>query len=167
MPRSQATVRVHRPTDVVFANLVSHAWRNEPAWEPEILEVRPEGDGPLRLGSRAAMVRKESGKVITTTYEVVAFDPPRRIAFRHLDGPMRFALDFVVSPVDAATADVTVTVDIGLPGAMRLLTPLFVLIGPRRNERISRRMVAAIEAATAPGAPMSDQGGARRATSQA
>lgn len=151
MTRSQVTVRIHRPADVVFANLVSHTWRNEPAWEPEVLEVRPEGNGALGLGSRVAMVRKESGKVTTTTFEVSAFDPPRRIGVRHLDGPMGFAIDFAVDPVDPATSDVTVSVDIRPRGPMRLLTPLFLLVGPRRNARIAHQMVDAIEDATAPG----------------
>jgi hypothetical protein len=148
MPRSQVTVRIRRPSDVVFESLVSHTWRNEPAWEPEVLEVRPQGDGPLALGSRVLMVRRESGKVFETTYEVTAFDPPRRITARHLDGPMGFVIDFSVEPVDPGNADVTVGVDIRLHGPMRLMTPLFAIMGPRRNARISRQMVVAIEAAT-------------------
>ena len=148
MSRSKVCVTIHRPADVVFASLVSHTWRNEPAWEPEVLEVRPEGTVPLRLGSRMAMVRKESGKVFTTTYEVSAFEPPRRIAARHLDGPMAFAIEFIVDPVDASSSTVTVAVDIRLHGWMRLLTPAFSLMGPRRNAKIARQMVVAIEEST-------------------
>src|SRR4029077_1160835 len=91
MPHSQVTVRIRRPAAVVFDAIEGHSWHNVPAWEPEVLEVRPERPGPLQLGSRVAMVRKESGRVQTTTYEVTAFDRPRRLAARHLDGPMGFA----------------------------------------------------------------------------
>jgi hypothetical protein len=148
MPHSQVTVRIRRPAAVVFDAIEGHAWRNDPAWEPEVLEVRPEETGPLRLGSRATMVRKESGRVSSTTFEIVALDPPHRLAARHLDGPMGFAIDFAVRPVDDGTSDVMVTVDMTLRGPIRLLTPLFALMGPRRNALISRRMAAAIEAAT-------------------
>jgi len=151
MPHSQVTVRVRRAADVVFDAIEGHARHNVPAWEPEVLEVRPVSPGPLQLGSRVAMVRKQSGRVQTTTYEITAFDRPRRIAARHLDGPMGFAIDFAVRPVDAGASDVTVTVDMTLRGPMRLLTPLFALMGPRRNAGIARKMVAAIEADTAPG----------------
>jgi hypothetical protein len=82
-----------------------------PAWEPEVLEVRPDGPGPARLGGRATMVRKECGRVLSTTFEITAFDPPRRIAARHLDGPMGFAIDFEVRAVNVEASDVTVTVD--------------------------------------------------------
>jgi len=148
MPQSQVTVRVQRPTAVVFDCIARHSWTNDPAWEPEVLSVRPDGDG-LRVGGRVAMTRRESGKVVTTTYEITALEPPHRLEFAHIDGPMQFALDFLVSPAGAEEADVTVTVNIRLRGAMRLLTPLFAIVGPSRNARISAQMVAAIEAATA------------------
>jgi hypothetical protein len=35
-------------------------------------------------------------------------------------------------------------------GALRLMAPVFALMGPRRNARISAAMVKAIEASTAP-----------------
>jgi hypothetical protein len=147
MPRSQVTVRVHRPASVVYEAIASHAWTNEPAWEAEVLKLQNDG-GPLRVGGRAVMTRRENGKVLDTTFEVTALDSPRHLAFRHLDGPMRFALDFQVVPVGATEADVTVSVDIALQGAMRLLTPMIALGGPGRNAKISAQMVRAIEAAT-------------------
>lgn len=150
MPRSAATVRINRPATVVFDSLVSHSLKNEPAWEPEVLEVRPLAPGPLRTGSKVTMVRKESGRMVTTTYEIVALDAPHRLAARHLDGPMGFWIEFAVSPAGPDASEVTVTVDMTPVGPMRLMTPLFVLLGPRRNARIARRMVEAIEAATAP-----------------
>jgi hypothetical protein len=61
---------------------------------------------------------------------------------------MRFALDWRVEPASANEADVTVTVDFTLVGAMRLLTPLIAIGAPGRNARISAQMVRAIEAAT-------------------
>jgi hypothetical protein len=150
MPRSAATVKIRRPADVVFDSLVSHSLRNEPAWEPEVIEVRPLDAGPLHEGSRVAMVRQESGRVSTTTYEIVGLEPPHRLAARHVDGPMPFAIEFVVTPLGSDASTVTVTVDIEPVGPMRLMTPLFALLGPRRNARIARQMAEAIEAATAP-----------------
>ena len=145
MATSRATVRIERPAADVFAAIVSHSARNEPAWEPEVLDVRPVGSGSFGLGSRAIMVRRERGRTVETTYEITAFEPPHRLAARHLDGPMGFALEFVVQPITPAASDVTVTVDIAPRGAMRVLAPLFALMGPRRNLAIARRMAAAIE----------------------
>jgi hypothetical protein len=63
---------------------------------------------------------------------------------------MPFAIEFVVTPLGSDASTVTVTVDIEPVGPMRLMTPLFALLGPRRNARIARQMAEAIEAATAP-----------------
>jgi hypothetical protein len=132
----------------VFGCVASHAWTNDPAWEPEVLEVHPLDDGPLRLGGRVLMTRKDFGKVQSTTYEITALEAPRRLAVRHLDGAMDFALEFLVTPAGPATTDLTATVNAQLRGAMRLLTPVFALVEPRRTARITRDAGVAIEAAT-------------------
>jgi hypothetical protein len=147
MSRSEITVRVRRPQSVTFACIASHAWTNEPAWEPEVLGVRPD-DGGLRVGGRVAMTRRDFGSVRTTTYEITALEAPRRLAVRHLDGPMGFALEFVVTPAGPADSDVRVVVTIGLRGAMRVMAPVFAVIRPRQTARIARQMVAAIEDVT-------------------
>jgi hypothetical protein len=153
MARTQTTVRIRRPGAVVFQAIRQHAWTNDPAWEPEVLEVRPLDEGGPRVGGRVAMTRRDGGRTSTTTYEITALEAPRRLAVRHLDGPMDFALEFRVEPAGDQATDVTVTVDMAPRGALRLLAPLFALMGPRRNARISAAMVAAIEASTetAPG----------------
>lgn len=146
MPRSEVTVRVRRPAAHVFDAIGSHCWTNDPAWEPEVLWVKPDGGG-LRVGGRAVMARHESGKDITTTYEITKLEPPTRLALAHIDGPMRFTLDWQLRPADVNETDVTVTVNIRLIGWMRLLTPIVALGAPRRNARICAQMAAAIEAA--------------------
>ena len=98
------------------------------------------------------MTRRDGGRVHTTTFEFTALEPPARLAIRHVDGPMDFALEFRLAPVGRAETDVTVTVDRAPRGALRVLAPVFALMGPRRNARISAAMVTAIEASTAPAA---------------
>ena len=151
MARTQTTVRIRRPAEVVFQAIRQHAWTNEPAWEPEVLAVKPLDDGGPRVGGRVAMTRKDSGRTFTTTYEITALEPPRRLALRHVDGPMDFALEFRVAPAPGAgdETDVTATVDMSPRGALRIMAPLFALMGPKRNARISAQMVKAIEASTA------------------
>ena len=150
MAHTQTTVRIHRPADVVFGAIRQHAWTNEPAWEPEVLGVKPLDAGPLRVGSRVAMTRKDNGRTFTTTYEITALDAPRRLAIKHIDGPMDFALEFLVTPVGIDETDVTASVDMSPRGKLRILAPMFALMGPKRNARISADMAKAIEATTAP-----------------
>jgi hypothetical protein len=136
MPGSEVTVRVHRPAATVFDAIASHCWTNDPACEPEVLGVKPDGGG-LRVGGRVVMTRRESGKDITTTYEITKLEPPTRLALAHIDGAMRFALDWQVRPAGGDETDVTVTMSIGLRGWMRLLTPIVALRAPGRTARIS------------------------------
>jgi len=150
MARTQTTVRIRRPAAVVFQAIQQHAWTNDPAWEPEVLGVKPLDEGGPRAGGRVAMTRKDGGRTFTTTYEITALEPPRRLAVRHLDGPMAFALEFRVVPAGPAETDVTATVDMSPRGALRILAPIFALMGPGRNARISAAMAKAIEASTAP-----------------
>jgi hypothetical protein len=149
MAHTQTTVRIARPAEQVFACIAQHAWTNEPAWEPEVLGVEPLDQGGIRIGGRVAMTRKDFGRVQTTTYEITALEPPRRLAIRHLDGSMDFSLEFLVSPVGENATDVTASVEMSPRGAMRILAPVFALGGPSRNARISRAMAVAIETATA------------------
>ena len=148
MARTEVTVRIDRPIGVVYDCIVRHAWTNDPAWEPEVVGVQPLDAGPPHIGGRVAMTRTDMGPTKTTTYEITALEPDRRLAIRHLDGPMEFSLAFRLAPAAADATDVTVTVDMSPRGMLRLLAPVFALAGPRRNARISNRMVAAIEAAT-------------------
>jgi len=150
MARTQTTVRIRRPAAVVFEAIERHAWMNEPAWEPEVLAVKPLDDGGLRVGGRVAMTRKDSGRIHTTTYEITALDAPRRLAIRHVDGPMDFFLEFRVAPAGDAETDVTAAVDMSPKGKLRIMAPLFALMGPGRNARITKAMAVAIEASTAP-----------------
>jgi hypothetical protein len=150
MARTQTTVRIRRTATVVFQAIQQHAWVNDPAWEPEVIAVRPLDEGGPRVGGRVAMTRRDGGRAHTTTYEITVLEPSRRLAIRHLDGPMDFALEFRVEPAGEAETDVTATVDMAPRGALRLLAPLFALMGPRRNARISAAMAAAIEASTKP-----------------
>jgi Polyketide cyclase / dehydrase and lipid transport len=107
MAHTETTVRIRRPADVVFQAIQQHAWTNEPAWEPEVLRVRPLDEGGPRVGGRVAMTRKDQGRTYTTTYEITALEPSRRLAIRHVDGPMDFALEFRVAPAGSAETDVT------------------------------------------------------------
>jgi uncharacterized protein YndB with AHSA1/START domain len=128
----------------VFDVIGTHNYENHPRWEAEVLEIRPLQAGPIQLGSRAVMVRKDWGKVHETTYEVTDFQPDRRIAIRHLDGPLDFQLAFELAPASGGT-ELTVRVNAKPRGAMRLLGPVFGVVQRRVSNRLTDQMVGAIE----------------------
>jgi len=152
MPRHHATHRIDRTPESVFDVIGTDLYENHPRWEEEVVEIRPLTPGPVRLGSRAVMVREEHGRRSESTYEVTSFQPGRAIAFRHLDGPMGFTLRLALAPVGDSATDLTVDVDMAPRGVLRLVTPLIALQLPGRTDRITRQMIALVEgrAATRP-----------------
>ena len=104
---------VRRPAEEVFDFVGTHYFENHPRWESEVIEVRKATDGPIGVGSRGIMVREEYGRRTQAPLEITAFEPSRTIAFKHLGGPMLFQLALVMTPVGAASADLSVHVEDG------------------------------------------------------
>ena len=146
MPKYAVTYRVGRTPDEVFDVIGIHCYENHPRWEREVVEIRPLTSGPIGLGSRAIMVRQDFGRRSETEYEVTAFDPPRRVAFRHPQDSMLFELSFDLAAADSSATDLTVHVRMEPKGAIRLLSPLLALQLPRRTDRITRQMIELVEA---------------------
>lgn len=149
MPRYERTYRIDRPASEVFDVIGTRMYENHPKWEEEVVAIRPVTAGPIGLGSRAVMVRQDGRRRSEQVYEITEFDPGRRITATHPDGPLAFELTFDLAPAGAAATDLTVRVQMAGRGAMRLLNPMIGLQLPRRSDRISRSMVAVIEAETA------------------
>lgn len=145
MPTFEATYHVARTPEEVFDVIGTHCYENHPRWENEVIEIRPLTPGPIGLGSRAVMVRQEFGRRSEAEYEVTAFDPPRRIAFRHPQDAMLFELSFDLRAASNATTDLTVRVRMVPKGMLRLLSPLLALQLPRRTDRITGQMIELIE----------------------
>jgi hypothetical protein len=139
---------IRRTPAEVFDVIGTHVEENHPRWEPEVLEIRPLHTGPIAVGSRALMVRKDWGKVRDTTYEITDFQPDRRIAFQQLDGPLDFKLAFELAPVAEGT-ELTIRVNAKPKGAMRLMTPVFGIVNRRTSNRLANNMVALVESRSA------------------
>jgi len=149
MIRHTQEITIRRPVPEVFDFVATNYLRNHPRWEPEVLEVSALTDGPMRVGSRMRMVRKDFGQVTETTNEVTELVQNRRIAFRHLGGPMDFALSFTMEPVTDGTR-FRAEVSAQPHGAMRVLSPVFKLRMPRTGARITAHLRDLIEAEPTP-----------------
>jgi hypothetical protein len=136
MIRHHQEILVRRGVGDVFDFVATNAYTNHPRWEPEVVAIRRITDGPIRVGSRAVMVRREMGRTSETEYEVTELAHNRRIAFRHCTPHMDFAIAFSVLPRGEETC-LAVDVQAQPHGALRVLAPVMW----RRMPRISRRIV--------------------------
>ena len=118
------TVEIAKSTQEVFAYLDDLSRHGE--WQTQIESVEVLTEGPTRVGSRAVDTRRVPGGRRKITYEITEHDPPRRAAFRGLDGPIRPRGSVTVEPLDDGTRSrVTLELDLvgyGLVG--KLLAPL-------------------------------------------
>src|SRR5438093_13624559 len=117
------SIEIARRAEDVFAYIDDLARHGE--WQGQIESVEVETDGRTRVGSRAREKRRVPGGAREFTYEIVEHDPPRKAAFRGLDGPVRPSGSVTVEPVgDGTRSLVTLHLDLNGHGIGKLLAPL-------------------------------------------
>lgn len=117
MPEVRRTIVIERPPDQVFAFLADPA--NERSWRRHVKEIT--ATGPLQPGSIVhQVVRGPGGRGIPADFEITAYEPPTRYAFRVTAGPVRPVGEFLLRPVAAGT-EVTFSLRAELGGLKKLL----------------------------------------------
>lgn len=100
MIKINASVVIHRPVEDVFAyaNDISH-WAE---WNPGLTEVSAP-EGPIQAGARIREVFRFLGRRIESSFEVVDYEPNRRVTYRTVAGPIPMAGTQTYEPVDGGT----------------------------------------------------------------
>jgi hypothetical protein len=84
------------------------------------------------VGTRGEDVRKYLGREFRTTYEIVEYEPDRKLRFRSLSGPIQFEGSYTLEPVNEGTKfSFTIQGEAG---------PFSALVGPLAS-RIARKQV--------------------------
>ena len=148
MIRWHRTSTVRASADDTFDVIGTNVTVNHPRWEAEVQSIRKLTPGPIGVGTRAIMVRKEMGRIHESEYEVTEFVPGRSIAFVHPQDAVDFTLRFELAATSEQTCELTVDVSAQPKGALRLAEPLMRLGFPKRSRRITDAMVGVIEATT-------------------
>ena len=142
------TVEIAKSPQEVFAYLDD--LRRHGEWQEQIESVEVLTDGPTRVGSRAVDTRRVPGGRRQITYEITEHDPPRRAAFRGLDGPIRPQGSITVEPLDDGTRSrVTLELDLVGHGIGKLLAPLARLDARRRVPQDQARLKERLESGAA------------------
>ena len=114
------SVEISRPPDEVFAYLDQLDRHGE--WQGAIQAVTVETDGPTRVGSRATETRKVPGGARQITYEISEHDPPWKVSFRGVNGPVRPVGTITVQPAGTGSR-LTVELDLQGQGIGKLVAP--------------------------------------------
>ena len=84
MPEASHSVEINRPAADVFAFLGDG--ENDPQWRSGVLDVRRRsGHGQGAVYEQG--VKGPMGRRVPADYEITAYEPDRRIAFRAIAGP--------------------------------------------------------------------------------
>ena len=117
MPSASNTITIRRPIDEVFAFVADGL--NGPKWRPGILDIaHASGDGVGAVFRQG--VRGPGGRRIAADYEITAFDPPNRLAFKAIAGPVHPSGEYRLTEADGATK-LTFSLDVSLSGWKRLV----------------------------------------------
>lgn len=144
MIRYHVQEHIRRSPAEVFDFVAVHQEQNHPKWEEEVVEVRR--PGPLRVGLKGVMVRKEGGRTSEVPFEVTDLVPDRRLAVRSGRGGFRLDLIFDMRPAGGET-DFHVDATLTLSGPLWFLTPIFKRKFPKVSARITRRLASLLNEA--------------------
>jgi hypothetical protein len=124
MAHGEASMYIDRPPDEVFAFVADAA--NNPKWRRNVVRTEWLDDGPMRVGRRGRQTARLLGREWTVDAEVVEWDPPRRVAWRTIQGPVSVR-SWARVERDATGSLVSGGADGGFTGPIgRLLTRLAV-----------------------------------------
>lgn len=109
MPITQ-TIEIARSPEDVFAYVDQLDRHGE--WQSHIISSKLETEGPTRVGSKATDKRKVPGGTQDVTYEITEHDPPRRAAFKGLNGPVRPVGTITIEPAGEGRSRLTLELDL-------------------------------------------------------
>jgi len=112
---------VERPPSDVFAFIADVDRKHE--WVTEVLSSRLTSDGQIGPGTTFEDTVRFLGRTSVVPTVFTEYEPPRKIAYRHLGGPIQAELAFEMLPVPAGS-DLSVTIEAQLPWYLRPLTPI-------------------------------------------
>ena len=120
MPEATNTVQIARPPSEVFAFLADGT--NDPQWRSGVLDItKKAGSGKGAIYAQG--VKGPFGRRVPADYEVTAYEPDERLAFRAIAGPVRPEGSYELRPSNGGT-EVTFSLRCSPGGLAKLMTPM-------------------------------------------
>ena len=128
-----ASIEIARRPEDVFASAADPS--HHPEWIGSVVSARPQGDGPLAVGSSALVTRRVGPRQLPTTEEITELNPPKSWANRGVGGiPVIAVANGTVEPLDGGERSrLTIALEFEGHGIGRLLVPLVVRPQARRQ----------------------------------
>ena len=137
------TTFFHRPVDLVFDFLADP--RNEPKYNPIVLDARKITGGPIGPGTRFVQRAKQFGRAGDVDIEIIDYQRPKHLGFRIRSTGMKVHGRQFFTAQDTGT-QVRWEWDFRADRRWRLLGPLMGLAGRRLERRVWERMKRYVDA---------------------
>jgi carbon monoxide dehydrogenase subunit G len=132
MAAIEESIEIARPPEDVFSYATNFS--HFPEWQGGVVSVRPEGNAPLTVGSKAVVVRQLGPRKLEGTEEITELRPPRTWTVRGVGGRVKAtARGTVESLEDGARSRVTIALEFEGHGIGKLLVPLVIHPQARRQ----------------------------------
>ena len=142
MIKIETEVKIDRPADEVFAFISN--FENNPRWQSGQLEARFTSDGPLRVGSTYDQVAKFLGRRVVSTFEVVEYEPGRKVKASSTSGSFPITFTRIVEPSKEGS-EVTATIEGDASGFFKLAEPLLARMVQRSVDSDYRNLKRILE----------------------
>lgn len=120
MPEARGEIEIGRPPSEVFAFLADG--EHDRLWRGGVLDVkRKSGIGKGAIYEQG--VKGPFGRRVPADYEITAFEPDRKIAFRGIAGPVRPEGSYLLEPAPGGTR-LTFALSATPTGLAKLMSPM-------------------------------------------
>ncbi len=141
MARYRTTVSSTWDVDRAFNYMADFS--NSATWDPGVASAEKLSTGEIGLGTKFQLVANFNGRQLPLTYEVTAFEPPRRVVLRAETDMVR-SVDEVTFSATPSGTDVTYDADLRTLGKFRVIAPIVALlfkgIGDRARAGLQREL---------------------------
>jgi hypothetical protein len=117
---------------------------NAATWDPEVEEARKITSGPIGLGTRFELVARLSLWKMVLPYEVMIYEPPRRIMFMGEARWFRYHDDITFDTTDQGTL-ITYSAYLHPKGFLQLGAPIAQVLFGWISERVTERIEAELK----------------------
>jgi uncharacterized protein YndB with AHSA1/START domain len=117
-------VVIDKPVDEVFEFVAVRHRENHSRWDVEVSRIEPETQGPMALGSRFSIVRRNFGRDESRTFEVTDWQPPSRMVMTTSAPAFELSLRGDFFSVDGGRTKHVLSGEASIGGVRGLLAPL-------------------------------------------
>ncbi len=143
MIKVETSVLIDRPIEKVFEFATTP--ENDEQWLIGV-KARKNSEGPTKVGATSETEVRFLGQIVKTTFEVIEYKPPRKIAVKTVSGPITIKSEETFESVSKDQTKVTVRGEANAKGLFKLAEPIIERMAQRQWETSYENLKDVLEA---------------------